>query len=122
VVRHDHLADGDSLLLVAWLALAGTAAAYAAFVHGLDRTSASTAGTLSLAEPLLAAAAGVLVLHERLSPSATLGCLILLAGLAVVTLVDTAHRSDAPATRRPPTAGEVSAGTGAVPGHDRIPG
>jgi drug/metabolite transporter, DME family len=88
-----HLTDPNSLLLIAWIALAGTTTAYAVFVHGLHRTTAPTAGTLSLAEPLLSAVLGVLVLHERLSPSATLGCLILLAGLATVTLVDARPRS-----------------------------
>lgn len=88
-----HLTDANSLLLIAWIALAGTTTAYAAFVHGLHRTTAPTAGTLSLAEPLLSAVLGVLVLHERLSLPATLGCLILLAGLATVTLVDARPRS-----------------------------
>lgn len=96
-----HLTDPNSSLLIAWIALAGTTTAYAAFVHGLHRTTAPTAGTLSLAEPLLSAVLGVLVLHERLSPSATLGCLILLAGLATVTLVDARPATRSTATTAP---------------------
>ncbi|MFC7342333.1 DMT family transporter [Saccharopolyspora griseoalba] len=94
-LHHDHLGDPNSWLLIAWIALAGTSAAYAAFVHGLHRTTAPTAGTLSLAEPLVSAALGVLVLHERLSPAAALGCLILLTGLAAVALVGARRPRDA---------------------------
>ncbi|MFH5878639.1 EamA family transporter [Arthrobacter sp. NA-172] len=83
-------------MLIAWTGLAGSAAAYAVFIYGLNRTTAPTAGTLSLAEPLLAAALGVLVLHERLTASALIGCAILIAGLGTVTAID--------ALRQPPPA------------------
>ena len=60
LVRHpEHLTDPDSLILIAWIGLAGTTAA---FIYGMHSASATTAGKLSLAEPLLAAALGVLVL------------------------------------------------------------
>jgi DME family drug/metabolite transporter len=88
----EHQTDPGSLLLIAWTGLAGTTAAYAAFIYGLHRTTAQTAGTLSLAEPLLAAALGVLVLHEHLTASALIGCVILIAGLATVTVIDALHR------------------------------
>jgi DME family drug/metabolite transporter len=84
------LTDTRSMLLVAWIGLAATTVAYAGFVYGLRRSTAPTAGTLSLAEPLLATALGVLVLHERLAPPAVVGSLVLLAGLVVVTLTDAA--------------------------------
>jgi DME family drug/metabolite transporter len=92
--RHaEHLTDTDSLMLIGWIAIVATVAAYAAFVYGLHRTTAATAGTLSLAEPLVAAALGVLVLHEALSASAVFGSLALLAGLVTVTLVEIVRRS-----------------------------
>jgi DME family drug/metabolite transporter len=94
LLHPEHLADPDSLALVAWIGLAGTAAAYATFVYGLGRTTAPTAGTLSLAEPLLAAVLGVLVLREHLSPSALTGCVILIAGLALVVAIDARRRPD----------------------------
>ncbi|AXB41374.1 DMT family transporter [Amycolatopsis albispora] len=94
VLHSGHLTEPNSLCLIAWTALAGTTAAYAAFAYGLHRTSAPTAGTLSLAEPLLAAALGILVLREQLSMSAVAGCLILVAGLATVTAFDAVrHRA-----------------------------
>lgn len=75
-----------SLALLAWLGLVSTAAAYMFFVIGLERVSASTAGTLSLAEPLVAALLGLLVLGERLSRLSTIGMLLLLGGLIVVSI------------------------------------
>lgn len=88
VAHPDHLADPNSMLLVGWIALVGTSGAYAAFVYGLHRTTASIAGTLSLAEPMLAAALGIIVLGERLTPSALIGCLLLLVALIAVTISD----------------------------------
>lgn len=95
----EHLADADSLLLIGWIGLAGTALAYALFVHGLGRTTAPVAGTLSLAEPLLAALLGVVVLQEQLTGVALIGCALMLVGLVAVTVID-ARRGRAPATRR----------------------
>lgn len=91
-IHPEYLIDARSLALIAWIGLAGTAAAYAAFIYGLRRTTAPTAGTLSLAEPLLAAALGFLVLQEQLTASALIGCLILIAGLAIVTVIDAFRR------------------------------
>jgi DME family drug/metabolite transporter len=105
-----HLSDPNSLLLIGWIGLAGTAAAYASFVYGLHRTTAAIAGTLSLAEPLLAAALGVLVLHEHVTPSALIGCLILITGLAAVTTIN--------AFQQPSTKPHEPAGSTAAPPRD----
>jgi drug/metabolite transporter, DME family len=88
-----HLADPRSLALVVWTGLAGTAVAYTAFVRGLGRTTAATAGTLSLTEPMLAVVLGVVLLGERLSASAAAGCVILLVGLVGVTVADSWPRA-----------------------------
>jgi DME family drug/metabolite transporter len=88
VLQSGHLLDPNSLALIGWLGLVCTAMAYAAFTYGLRRTSAPAAGTLSLAEPLLAAGLGVIVLHEHLSLTAAIGCLMLVFGLVVVTAID----------------------------------
>ena len=68
------LFTGRALLTVAWLGPVTTAAAYMLFVRGLRTVSAATAGTLSLAEPLVAALAGIGLLHEHLAAPALLGC------------------------------------------------
>ena len=98
VLHAEHLTDTNSLMLIAWIAIIATVTAYAAFVYGLHRTTALTAGTLSLAEPLVAAALGVIVLHEALTPSAIFGSLALLAGLVTVTLFEILRRSIADAS------------------------
>lgn len=48
----------SGLALIAWLGVAATALAYLLFARGLGRVPAATAGTLSLAEPLVAVALG----------------------------------------------------------------
>jgi drug/metabolite transporter, DME family len=70
----------------AWLGLVTTAAAHLLFVRGLRTVNAATAGTLSLAEPLVAAALALGLLHERLTATSAAGCLILVAGLAVTVV------------------------------------
>lgn len=86
IVFPSHLFGANSLALIAWLGIGTTAVAYMCFVSGLRRISAANAGTLSLAEPLTAAMLGVLVLGERLTVPATAGCLLLLAGLIIVSI------------------------------------
>ncbi|NVI88836.1 DMT family transporter [Actinomadura sp. BRA 177] len=80
------LAEPRSAVLVAWLGIAATAAAYMFFVTGLGRVSAATAGTLSLAESLVAAGLAIVVLGERMSVPVAAGSLLLLGGLFVVSV------------------------------------
>jgi DME family drug/metabolite transporter len=87
------LAAPRSAALVAWLGVAATAAAYMFFVTGLHRVSAATAGTLSLAEPLVAAVLAVAVLGERMSGRVAAGAVLLLGGLVVVSLPARARRA-----------------------------
>jgi drug/metabolite transporter, DME family len=110
LIVHVHaMLSPASLALLAWLGLASTAAAYMFFVTGLERVPASTAGTLSLAEPLVAALLGLLVLGERLSRVSTIGMALLLVGLVVVSVPALSRR---PA--EPMGSGGQSAGTGAL--------
>ncbi len=91
------LARPASAALVAWLGVATTAAAYMFFVTGLRRVTAATAGTLSLAEPLVAAVLAVAVLGERMPAPAAAGSVLLLAGLGVVAVPSRARGTDGPA-------------------------
>lgn len=86
LARGAELVGGRSLLMVGWLGLVTTAAAYLLFARGLRRLPASTVGTLSLAEPLTAAALGLLALGERPAPQAAAGAACLLAGLLLAAL------------------------------------
>ncbi|MFC8662264.1 DMT family transporter [Streptomyces sp. NPDC057199] len=85
-----------TLGLIAWLGLAATALAYWLFTVGLSRVSATTVGTLSLAEPLAAALLGILVLDEHLSGSALAGCALIFGGLAATCLPRSRRRSPSP--------------------------
>ena len=91
-------ATPEGLATVVYLALVATTLAYALFNRGLRALPARTVSTLGLAEPLVATALGVLVLAERLAPVASLGALLVLAGLVLVgrtTVRDRARQSQA---------------------------
>lgn len=66
------------------LGLFATAVAYGLYVRGLALIPAATAVTLSLGEPLVAAALGILVLGERLTMPAVGGVALLVAGLGLL--------------------------------------
>ena len=80
------LAGGRSLGLVTWLGPVTVALAYWLYVAGLRHLTAATAATLSLAEPLVATALGIGILHERLSLPIAAGTLLLLGGLILVSV------------------------------------
>jgi drug/metabolite transporter, DME family len=67
-----------------WLGLATIALAYTLFTWGLQRLTAATAATLTLAEPLTASILGIAVLGERLAPLAVAGLGVLGAGLVLL--------------------------------------
>lgn len=76
----------DGLLVVLHLGLITTALAYQLFARGLRSVPAVHAVTLSLAEPLTAAALGILFLNERLTITAALGMALVSGGLVVLTV------------------------------------
>ena len=81
-----------------------TAIAYVLFARGLRTIPAGETATLTLAEPLTAAALGVIVLGERPSAAAAVGAALVLAGLVLVavrpTLAPAAPASWSPRDRR----------------------
>ena len=72
------------LLVILHLGLVATALAYLIFARGLRSVPAVHAVTLSLAEPLTAAALGILILREGLTLTAAIGMGLVLAGLVVL--------------------------------------
>jgi DME family drug/metabolite transporter len=80
------LRQGATFTLVVWLGVVTTALAYWLFTVGLAQVRATTAGTLSLAEPLAAALIGVLLLHEHLSPVGWAGGALILTGMITMCL------------------------------------
>lgn len=77
-------AEPRGLLVVLHLGLVTTALAYLLFARGLRSVPAVHAVTLSLAEPLTAAALGILVLKEHPTLTAALGMILVLSGLVVL--------------------------------------
>ncbi|MDH2443374.1 EamA family transporter [Amnibacterium sp. CER49] len=86
VVGDGGITTGPQLLAVLWLGVMTTTAAYLLFTRGLERLPAATVSTLTLAEPVVAAVLGVLVLGERLSAPAIVGGLLLLLALSLLAL------------------------------------
>jgi drug/metabolite transporter, DME family len=80
------LGTPGGLTLVLYLGAVPTALAYLLFARGLERTGASETATLTLAEPLTAAALGVIALGERPGLAAAAGAALVLGGLAVLAL------------------------------------
>lgn len=71
------------LLLVVWLGVVTCGAAYWCFMRGMTSTSASAAGTLSLAEPIAAVALSVALLGEKLTAAQAGGCALVVVGLTI---------------------------------------
>ena len=96
------LLSARGLALTAWLGLASTAFAYVLFVRGLRAIPASTAGTLGLAEPLVAVALAVVVLGERLDALEIAGGVLLLAGVVLASVPPLRRAPDAVRARTAP--------------------
>ncbi|MGN6612446.1 MAG: EamA family transporter [Angustibacter sp.] len=93
------LATPSGLLMAVYLGLVPTALAYRLFAAGLRSVAASVASTIALAEPVVAALLGVLVLGERLSGLGWLGAALVLLALALAARRPAAPRpSPEPAT------------------------
>lgn len=88
--------SGRGTAVALWLGIATIAVAYTLFTWGLERLTAATAATLTLAEPLTASLLGILVLHERLSGLAIAGLVVLAAGLIQLAWGARASRDPAP--------------------------
>jgi DME family drug/metabolite transporter len=75
------LSTGRGLMVALHLGLVATALAYILFTRGLQRVPVSSAVTLSLAEPLMAALLGIFLLKEQLAFPGLIGISLLLTGL-----------------------------------------
>lgn len=85
---------GQGLVMVLYLAVVATVVAYLLFVAALRHLSAPTVQVVGLLEPVVATLLGVLVLGERLEPLASLGLLLVLAGLVVIARGVVARRTE----------------------------
>jgi drug/metabolite transporter, DME family len=80
------LLSGPGLALAVYLGALPTALAYVLFARGLERIGAGETATLTLAEPVTAAALGFALLGERPGAAALAGAALVLAGLALLAL------------------------------------
>ena len=80
------LASWPAAAVGLYMALVPMFAGYVLFGRGLARILPSTATTLSLVEPVVAAALAVVIVGERLLPAGWAGAALVLAGLLVLTL------------------------------------
>lgn len=80
------LTTPEGLTMAVWLGAVPTALAYILFAHGLRLLPANEVATLTLVEPVTAAALGAMVLGERPSTQAVLGIALVIAGLAVLAV------------------------------------
>jgi drug/metabolite transporter, DME family len=78
------LLTGRGLAVTAYLGLVTTVLGYLLYGRGLRTVPAPVAVTLGLAEPVVAAMLGLIVLGERLTPTALMG--LILVGLALAAL------------------------------------
>ena len=80
------LTSPGGIALALYLGAIPTALAYILFARGLERIGAGETATLTLAEPLTAAALGVIALGERPGAAAALGAALVLGGLVLLAL------------------------------------
>ncbi|WHT20755.1 EamA family transporter [Crossiella sp. CA-258035] len=84
----------SGLAVVGYLVLVPTVLAYLLFGAGLRVLPAATVATLTLAEPVVAALLGVLVLGEPFTAGGGIGALLVLAGLGLLALPSRAKRRE----------------------------
>jgi DME family drug/metabolite transporter len=80
----DWLATGRGLAVAAYLAVLTTAVAYLSYARGLRATTVTTATTLGLAEPAVAAVLGLTVLGEHLTGTGAAGLGVLAVSLVIL--------------------------------------
>jgi drug/metabolite transporter, DME family len=90
------VATGRGLAVAAYLAVLTTALAYLLYARGLRTTTVTTATTLGLAEPAVAAVLGLAVLGEHLTATGLAGLGVL--GVSLVIAAWPSRRSTAAAT------------------------
>lgn len=71
----------DAWLGLGYMALFGSFIAYFIYAFALEELSASNVAAFAYLQPVMAAALGLWLLHEKISPSAIVGGLLILAGL-----------------------------------------
>lgn len=85
----------------AWLAIVGTAAAYANWFRGIQRLPVATVSILTLLSPLVATFVGWILLSQRLTPIQIAGSVFVLAAVTLPSLPSLRHSDSVPGDARP---------------------
>ncbi len=96
LTRPAWVGTAHGLAVVAYLGVVATAVAYVLYGRGLRSVPVSDAATLSLAEPMVAALLGLVLLGEPLGVTTAAGMTLIAVSLTVITLTP---------RRRPPAPG-----------------
>jgi DME family drug/metabolite transporter len=94
------VATGRGLAVATYLAVLTTALAYLLYARGLRSTAVTTATTLGLAEPAVAAVLGLIVLGEHLTATGLAGLGVLAVSLAILAWPSPRPRPPAGLTAR----------------------
>jgi drug/metabolite transporter (DMT)-like permease len=78
--------EAGGVAAMAYLAVLGSALAYTAYIWLLRHSPADRVGTFAYVNPAIAAVLGWAVLGESLEPMQVAGMLVVLVGVALVTL------------------------------------
>ena len=107
------VATGRGLAVATYLAVLTTALAYLLYARGLRTTAVTTATTLGLAEPAVAAVLGLAVLGEHLTPTGLAGLGVLAIGLVIAAWPSRRPTAAARSDREPnqPEESATSSGT-----------
>lgn len=97
------LSSTQSFTVGAYMALIPMFLGYLLFGYGLTRVNASSATTLTLAEPAIAAILAVVIVGERLDPLGWVGIAAIGAALLVLSFGPATGESNRQSTRRPRT-------------------
>jgi DME family drug/metabolite transporter len=109
------IASSQALTVAAYMALVPMFLGYLLFGFGLTRVPASTATTVTLTEPAVAAVLAVIVVGERLTPIGWGGLGIIALALAVLAVAPTNTTSTSTSTTRSPADGRGAVDLTPVP-------
>lgn len=74
----------STVAAIAWLAVPGSVVAFTAYLYALKSLPTSVVATYAFVNPIVAVAAGALLLRERLTPQTIMAMLVILLGIALI--------------------------------------
>jgi DME family drug/metabolite transporter len=102
------LRTADSLGIICYLAVGPMLVGYTLFGRGLRTNSASVATTLSLVEPVVAAALSEILLGQRLNGPARIGVALIAVSVLTLTIGSEQNPSISPAQQAPAAVGPTA--------------